>query len=308
LVSTRSLRSLLNQRVRGFDTLAALAAQPAARAGRVGGMQTSTHAVTLGDAEVRKEFVADHEAQAEREWACLTLLAEHAPGLAPRPLRREDGETPVIVMERLPGEPLGPRPLTSVQTRALGASLRRLYDVPVEVVTAAGIGPRRYGAAEHAQVLGGWLAEDHDLAECEDPVLVGEALAAARAFVAEPRLPGPRLTALGIADLNPANVLWDGRDVRLVDFEDGGLSDPAYELADHVEHLGSRLSGVYDDRALADAVGLRAGDRERMRAYRPLWAAFWLAMLLPGNAAWRRNPGGTTEAQAGHFMALVAPD
>ena len=45
-------------------------------------MQTSTHGVTVSDTEVRKEFVADHEDRAEREWACLTLLAEHAPGLA----------------------------------------------------------------------------------------------------------------------------------------------------------------------------------------------------------------------------------
>ena len=118
-------------------------------------------------------------------------------------------------------------------------------------------------------------------------------------------MPDPRLSVLGIADLNPANVLWDGREARLVDFEDGGLSDPAYELADHVEHLGSRLPGVHDARALTDAVGLDAEARERMAAYRPLWAAFWLWMLLPGNPSWRRNPRGTTEDQAAHFMALV---
>ena len=90
-------------------------------------MQTSTHTLSIGDHEVRKEFVPDHEAQAEREWSILGLLAEHAPGLAPRPIRREDGRTPVIVMERLPGEPLAARPLDEVQTGALGASLRRLY-------------------------------------------------------------------------------------------------------------------------------------------------------------------------------------
>jgi hypothetical protein len=268
-------------------------------------VQTSTHGLTLGEREVRKEFVADHDWEAEREWACLTLLAEHAPGLAPRPLRREDGETPVVVMERVPGAPLAPRPLRASQTKALGAALRRLYDVPVEAVTDAGIGPRRYGAAEHAQVLVEWLADDPDPGECRDPGLVGEALEVARAFVAAPPVPEPHLTALGIADLNPANVLWDGRGVRLVDFEDGGLSDPSYELADHVEHLGSRLPGVYDARALVDAVGLDAEARERMAAYRPLWAVFWLAMLLPGNGGWRRNPPGTTEAQAEHFMALV---
>ncbi len=209
-------------------------------------------------------------------------------------------------MERLPGEPLAPRPLTVVQTEALGASLRRLYDVPVEAVAAAGIGPRRYGAREHVPVLVEWLGEEHDLGECRDPGLVAEALAAARAYVAAPALPEPRLVALGIADLNPPNVIWDGRVARLVDFEDGGLSDPAYELADHVEHLGSRLPGVYDVHALPAAVGLDEEGLARMAAYRPLFAAFWLAMLLPGNGAWRRNPPGTTEDQAAHFMALAA--
>ena len=268
-------------------------------------MQTSTHGLTIGETEVRKEFVADHEAQADREWACLAVLAEHAPGLAPRPLRREDGEAPVVVMQRIPGEPLAPRPLTAGQTSALGASLRRLYDVPVQAVRDAGIGARRYGAAEHAQLMVEWLADDVDLGECRDPALVGAALEAARAHVADPRVPELRLTVLGIADLNPANVLWDGARCRLVDFEDGGLSDPAYELADHVEHLGSRLPGVYDAAALVDAVGLDAEARARMEAYRPLWAAFWLAMLLPGGPGWRRNPRGTTEDQAAHFMALV---
>ena len=76
-----------------------------------------------------------------------------------------------------------------------------------------------------------------------------------------------------------------------------------HELADHLAHLAGR--GV-NDAALVDAVGLDAEERGRMAAYRPLWAAFWLAMLLPGNGGWRRNPPGTTEAQAAHFRALVA--
>ena len=268
-------------------------------------MQTSTHALTIGETEVRKAFVADHEVQAEREWAILTLLADCAPGLAPRPLRREDGATPVIVMERLPGAHLEPRPLTAVQTEALGASLRRLYDVPVEAARDAGIRERRYPADTLAQEMVAWLADDYDLGRCRDPQLVGETLEVARAYVVDPRLPEPRSSALGMADLNPANVMWDGRVARLVDFEDGGLSDPAYELADHVEHLGSRLPGVYDVHALSAAVGLDDEEHGRMEAYRPLFAVFWLAMLLPGNGAWRRNPPGTTEAHAEHFMSLV---
>jgi len=37
-----------------------------------------------------------------------------------------------------------------------------------------------------------------------------------------------------------ANYLWDGHRIRIVDFEDAGRSDVAYELASLVEHLSAR--------------------------------------------------------------------
>ncbi|HEY2691135.1 MAG TPA: phosphotransferase [Streptosporangiaceae bacterium] len=40
----------------------------------------------------------------------------------------------------------------------------------------------------------------------------------------------------GNADGNLANFLWDGARCRIVDFEDSGVSDPAYEAA-HVSRL-----------------------------------------------------------------------
>lgn len=225
------------------------------------------------------------DGEAERDWACLTVLAEHAPGLAPRPLRRETMEdgSPVVVMERVRGTPLGDGPLTDAQTTTLGDGLRRLWDVSRESVVAAGLLERRYGPTVLAVVLRGRLGDDHDLADCRDPVLVREGVDAAGAWLARDDLPEPRLESLGISLLNPANVLWDGAACRLVGFEDGGLTDPAYELADHVEHLAGR--GVYDVDALVGAIGLSDEHRERMSAYRSLWACFWLVMLLPGNGA-----------------------
>ncbi len=269
--------------------------------------QTQTHDLTFTDGEVRKRYVTWERGEADREWACLTLLAEHAPGTAPRPLRRstEDG-APVVVMERLPGEPMDGTPLTSAQTASLGAALRRMYDVPLAAVLAAGVTERAYGPTVLAGEMTTWLSDDYDLEQCQEPVLVRETVDAALAWLADPsRLPEPHLQAIGIADLNPANVLWDGSSARLVDFEDGGLTDPAYELADHVEHLGGRLTGTYDADALVDAVGLTDEQRHRMAAYQPLWATFWLAMLLPGNGGFRRNPPGTTENQARHLQELL---
>ena len=270
-------------------------------------VQTRTHDLTFTATEVRKRYVRWDRGEADREWGCLTLLAAHAPGVAPRPLRREtyDGG-PVVVMERLPGEPLGAVPLTPAQTVSLGRALRQVHGVPLEAVRAAGISERLYGPTTHAQLVAEWLGESYDLAECRDPGLVAGAVDAALSWLAtSDSLPEFELVALGISDLNPANILWDGETCRLVDFEDGGLTDPAYELADHVEHIAGRLAGIFDADALVDAVGLSAAQRERMRAYRPLWAAFWLAMLLPGNGGFRRNPPGTTEAQATHFLALL---
>lgn len=270
-------------------------------------MQTQTHDLSFTDTEVRKRFLSWDDGEADREWGCLNLIWEHAPGIAPRPLRRETvGDHPVVIMERLPGDPLGGKPLTAAQTQSLGQALRRLYGIPVERITAAGINERRYGPSTLPHALTGWLSEQHDFSDCQDPKKVADGVQAAREWLARPDvLPAPQLVGLGIADLNPANIVWDGQTCRLVDFEDGGLTDPAYDLADHVEHIAGRAAGVFDPEALSSAVGLSEDERERMRAYRPLWAAFWLVMLLPGNAGFRRNPRGTTEAQAGHLMGLL---
>ena len=247
------------------------------------------------------------DGEADREWGCLNLLWEHARGVAPQPLRREhENDSPVVVMERLPGDPLGHTSLTAEQTASLGHALRSLYSVPVEHIVAAGIMERRYGPSTLPQLLPEWLSETYDHSECQDPQVVAAGVEAAVEWLSgADALPTPRLVALGISDLNPANILWDGQTCRLVDFEDGGLTDPAYDMADHVEHIAGRLAGVFDPEALASAVGLSDDERERMRAYRPLWASFWLAMLLPGNGGFRRNPPGTTETQARHLMGLL---
>lgn len=270
-------------------------------------MQTQTHQVLLGAVEVEKRYVRWSDGEADREWRCLTLLAQLAPGTAARPVRRglHDG-APVVVMERLPGEPLGGAPLTARQTTALGGALRRVWAVPREAVVAAGIGERRFGPTGHRETVMRWLEGPYDEGQCREPGLVADAVAAATCWLARHDvLPPPRLEVLGIADLNPANVLWDGETCRLVDFEDAGLTDPAYETADHLEHLAGRLHGVLDPDALVEAVALSPEERDRTRAFRPLWAAFWLAMLLPGNPGFRRNPLGTTEAQASHLLCLL---
>ena len=266
-----------------------------------------THQVEVGDDGVVKRFGLAETAAADREWSCLVLLAGEAPGLAPRPLHRErrDGGT-VIRMERVPGVPLSLAPIAADQLRALGLALARLHRVPLDAARAARVPARLLGAGELPGFLSERLASAADVRECEDPALVQAALGLAAAWLERPlHVPDVRLTGIGIADLNPANVLWDGRACRLVDFEDGGLTDRTFDLADHVEHLASRLHGVYPPDALAEAAGLPGHERSRQESYRRLWAIFWLLKLLPGSSGFSRNPAGTTENQARHVLALL---
>ncbi len=268
-----------------------------------------THDLVLDETTVSKRYRSWDRGEPDREWAGLTLLAEHAPGLAPRPLRREtaaDG-SPVVVMSRLGGTPLGAAPLTPPVLAGLGGALRALYAVPVADVEAAGLGERTLGPGTMRSRVRDWAAEEVALDACEDAALVADALAAARGWLADPADGLDRVLdpVLGLADGNAANVLWDGTRCRLVDFEDCGLSDPAYEVADLVEHASFRLPRIVEPERVVAAVGLDDAQRERWVAHRPLFAAFWLVMLLPGNRGFARNPAGSTEDQARHLLGLL---
>jgi hypothetical protein len=80
-----------------------------------------------------------------------------------------------------------------------------------------------------------------------------------------------------------------------VDFEDGGVSDPAYEVADLLEHVSVRPRGLLKADDLVEALALSRSQRARLRMFRRPMAVYWLFMLLPGNPAHYRNPPGSLE-------------
>ena len=81
--------------------------------------------------------------RAAREWRALRLLAEHAPGLAPEPLRADlDAHQPVVEMSLLPGVPLGDAPLTPEQESAL---VRPSASCGSPSRPSGNRGPREYG-------------------------------------------------------------------------------------------------------------------------------------------------------------------
>jgi len=272
---------------------------------------------------VIKRFVKAQRDEADREWRALTLLAEHAPGLAPEPILADlAGNPPVIEMSLLPGDPLGGGPLTAEQELALVRALGQLWQsVPVgRVVRLAG---EAGNEAQLVSIVRQLAVQAYDAGD--DPVVraahaaglnwlawaVGETgRLAGQDSYADPGGPGgpgwPGLSAVfGQGDANLANFLWDGQRVRIVDFEDSGVSDRALELALLVEHISVWGDSALDGERFITAFDLSRAERLRLADCRRLAALDWLLYLRPGGEASLRNPPGTLRRQAERLLALL---
>jgi Ser/Thr protein kinase RdoA (MazF antagonist) len=266
-----------------------------------------THEVELGEREVVKRFRSSDRGEAEREWDGLQLLARHAPDLGPVPLRFEPAGAapPTVAMSRVAGEPLGSRPLSRGQVAGVGRAMRDLFGA-VPAAELAAFPERRSGPRELAADLRSWIREPHEPCAAD----VGAALDEARRWLegaaAVELTDGPLVeTVFGLGDGNVGNLLWDGERCRLVDFEDCGVSDPAYEVADVVEHVSVSLPGLMRPDDLAATFDFDRAQSGRLLGFRRLMATFWLVMLLPGNPAHARNPAGSVEHQAERLRSLL---
>jgi hypothetical protein len=206
-------------------------------------------------------------------------------------------------MSKVPGEPLGNTRVTPEQGRALVMAIRRLFAVPV----SDDVPERTWGPSTMRAGVDAWANERRDLSACVDPALVERAVDSARTWLAnESRHNDVVIDAVvALGDGNLANVMWDGARCRLIDFEEFGRSDLAYEVADIVEHASSRLGRYLDAEGFIQDLGLSPGQRVRLTYFRRLFAVFWLTMLLPGSRGFERNPTGTTEDQARHVLQLL---
>lgn len=113
----------------------------------------STHDLVIGPSMVTKQFRINSRHGPEREWTALTLLDEHAHGLAPAPLALDlAGAPPTVTMTKLPGVPLDRDALSPAQATAVAAALEAM----LRAVPAAALAdlPRPSGAAS-ASACGG---------------------------------------------------------------------------------------------------------------------------------------------------------
>lgn len=270
------------------------------------GRPGTTHCLEIRGDVVVKRFRSYARGEPRREWLALSMLARHAPDLAPAPVRAAlDAEPPVVVMSRLPGDDMGTRPLTTGEVAAVTASIRRLHGaVPPDVLAAAE--PMPFGpVAAVARVRAMTAAVGVPADPAGRRALRRACTWLERAQVERAAARG-HTEVYGHGDPNLANYLHDGGTVRLVDFEDSGRSDRAWELAIFTEHLSVHGRGQVPAELALGHFETSAAERARIREYRRLLAAFWLLMLLPGGPSHQRNPAGTLQHQAFRLLELLS--
>lgn len=271
----------------------------------------TTHHLTFGQATVTKRYSRWDRGEPKREWEALTVIHRRRPALVPAPLSCDLGdEAPFITMSRLPGEPLGGRgsasnvcldavtvALTAFH-RALAPSELAKRDVRVWSPAAAVAEIAIWAEQEQTERNAGELEETIGLGLAEGARWVQSAWPSSR--------DAPVDLVFGRGDGNAGNLLWDGEQVRLVDFEDAGVSDLAFELADTAEHISWWIDDDVDTEAFLARFELDATASTRLTEFRRLFGLFWLLMLLPGNPAHARNPPGTGARQADRLLRLLA--
>lgn len=244
-----------------------------------------------GDVVV-KRYVDGKRGGAEREWRALTLLAEHAPGLAPEPIAFEAG---VVSMTRLDGVSLRGRSAGAAHVAALAEAIDELHAaVPRPVVDTVPVRPwQREAICDWVRLrCASWRPRD-PLADRA----VEEGLRWLESWT--PGESGVR-PVFGAGDGNLANFLWDGARVRRVDFEDSGRSDLAFELAEMAEHVSMWVEGEV---AIADRFELSPPEERRLRDCRKAHALVWFFLLSHESP---RNPPGTFQRQVERVLAILA--
>jgi Ser/Thr protein kinase RdoA (MazF antagonist) len=253
-----------------------------------------THDIEIVSGFVVKRFRSWDRGEHQREWQALNLLAEFAPGLAPSPVSADlDADPPSIRMTRVPGEPLAGHAIEPRHLDAIAAALNRLHfcvppaalaDVSQQVWLADGFRARLAVTAQ----------PDPD----DDPAVRAALEAGLRWLAGTPEPTVPLTPVFGQSDGNLANLLWDGSQVRLVDFEDSGRSDRAFELAGLVEHVAVWHDAGIDAEALLERFDLTAAEFAWLTFFRRAFAIFWLVLLRR-----RRNSG--PHLQASRLLELI---
>lgn len=231
-----------------------------------------------------KVYRLDARRRPDREWHALTLLAAHDVPSVPRPLwRDDDADSPAVGMTLVTGTALSDEAPDHHEAGLAGLieTWRHIHAVQIDGPLADFV---RIDSAAHyvERITDIWAKQlaDHrsdPLTPRLQALLDHWSKSGDRQILAEPEPP-----TFSRGDANLLNWLHDSTTGKTacVDFEFSGTSDPAFDLADLVEHISARAFADNVWSEVVDALG--GGDwafTRRFHAAKRTCAMRWLAVL-----------------------------
>ncbi|WP_435110005.1 phosphotransferase [Nocardiopsis synnemataformans] len=272
-----------------------------------GGLQNSVYAwedPDHGPICIKLYTKGHHRRRVEREWAALTLLAEHEVDGVPRPLWLNDDSVPAIGMTLVAGTPLLESADREAALKGLARTTRRLQHVPLSGLLAD-IERIDSGAHYLLRLTSSWpeLLANHE----EDPLTADmRALLAAWHASGDAELvrenTAPAVFSRG--DSNLLNWLRDGDRAPCVDFEYSGHSSGFFDAADLIEHISAREIPDSTWIPLLPDLGITSANRHQFLAAQRTCALRWLAIL------WKQRHTRAAEFDTQHARVrlLQLPD
>ncbi|WP_424862958.1 phosphotransferase [Streptomyces sp. MMS24-I29] len=247
----------------------------------------------------------NHRRRLDREWAALTLLAEHDVDDVPRPLWLDNhDEVPAIGMTLLKGTPLTESPDLEAALKGLAHTTERLHAVPLSGLIAE-LERVDSGAHYMLRLTGSWpeLLAGHE----DDPLTTDmRALLTAWHNSSDAELVSDTTTppVFSRGDSNLLNWLRDGAASPVVDFEYSGHGTVHFDAADLIEHISARKIPDSTWIALLPDLGITPANRHLFLAAQRTCALRWLAVL------WKQRHTRADEFAAQHARVrlLQSPD
>lgn len=269
---------------------------------------TTTHTLDIGPTTVVKRYRSWDRDEPRREWQTLTLLARHAPGLAPRPLDRS-AHPPAVTMERVPGTPCAAptsaphRPPHSPQHSPAST---KPSPAPNSTPSRHDSGPRPSSCAAYATSAHN-PHPPHRTPTPPNRPPSAQAPPGSPHPTSTPSPPpnppppssaSPTATSPTTCGTAPASASSTSRAA--------GRADRIHELAEITEHISAWSDSELDTDTLLGHFTLTPAETRRLRELRRLTALMWLCMLTLDRAtAHPRNPPGTVTRQARRLLHLL---
>lgn len=233
-----------------------------------------------GEHYVLKTFRPDRALRVRREWGGLCLLQERGLHFAPTPCYRSESPAPaLLLMRHIPGEHLGEKHLSPTQLQALAARIRDLHAIAPETLSY----PLWHSYADPTRFVQALQKELEPLRQLPTTPEHTETLRLLTTWLAGPDpqilATAPPALAFTRGDANLANNLWDGQELRILDFEGCGWRDPSIDLSFFVEHISSRRTPHEAWLSFVEGFNLSNAEHRRFRAAQRRMALSWLVRI-----------------------------